>query len=202
MKFPRLSPLILALGLLAAGAASASAQTKIGLVDLRKVFDSYYKTKEADVKIREEADGLKKTAEGMIEDYKSANEEYKSLMEAANSPALAAEEKQRRRKSAEDKLQEIRQLEIQIQRYDEQSKATLAERQRRMRDQLLKEIRERVVAQSKAAGYSLVLDTAALSINQTPIVLFTNNETDFTDNLLKELNATAPAGFVPPTTTP
>lgn len=167
----------------------AQAEIKLGIVDLRKVFDGYYKTKDADTKIKEEAGGLEKTAKGMLEDYKKANEEYKTLMEAANDPAVSTEEKQKRKKAAEDKLIEIRQTEQQVQAFQRQSETTLLEKRRRMRDQILREIRETVVSKAKTLGLSLVIDTAADSINQTPVVLYTNGENDLTDDLLQTLNA-------------
>lgn len=193
MRTPRLKAL-LAATLLAAGATSVpAADPKIALVDLRKVFDGYFKTKDADAKIKEEAANLEKTAKAMLEDYKKANEDYKQLMEAANDSAVSADEKQKRRKSAEDKLLEIRNLEQQVQQYQRQSEATLIEKRRRMRDQILREIRETVVSKAKAAGFTLVFDTAADSVNQTPILLYTNGENDLTDDLLQQLNANAPA---------
>jgi outer membrane protein len=188
MKTLNLKGLVTALllGLLPLG---AQAEIKLGIVDLRKVFDGYYKTKDADTKIKEEAGGLEKTAKGMLEDYKKANEEYKTLMEAANDAAVSTEEKQKRKKAAEDKLIEIRQTEQQVQAFQRQSETTLLEKRRRMRDQILREIRETVVSKAKTLGLTLVIDTAADSINQTPIVLYTNGENDITDDLLVTLNA-------------
>lgn len=193
MKTPTLKVLLAAAALML-GNFALQADTKIAIVDLRKVFDGYFKTKDADSKIKEEASGLEKTAKGMLEDYKKANDEYKGLMDSANDPAISADEKQKRKKSAEDKLVEIRQLEQQVQSFQRQSEATLLEKRRRMRDQILREIRETVVSKSKTAGYTLVIDTAADSINQTPIVLYTNGENDLTEDLLKQLNANAPVG--------
>ncbi len=177
--------------------ASAHAQVKMGIVDLRKVFDGYYKTREADTKIKGEAAELEKTAKGMLEDYRKFNEEYKGLVEAAGDSAISTDEKQKRRKAAEDKLLEIRNLEQQVQQYQRQSEATLLEKRKRMRDQILREIRETIVAKSKAAGYTFVMDVAADSVNQTPIVLYTNGENDMTEDLLRQLNANAPAGSLP-----
>lgn len=177
--------------------ASAHAQVKMGIVDLRKVFDGYYKTREADTKIKGEAADLEKTAKGMLEDYRKYNEDYKGLVEAAGDSAISADEKQKRRKAAEDKLLEIRNLEQQVQQYQRQSEATLLEKRKRMRDQILREIRETIVAKSKAAGYTFVMDVAADSVNQTPIVLYTNGENDLTEDLLRQLNANAPAGSLP-----
>jgi Skp family chaperone for outer membrane proteins len=50
-----------------------------------------------------------------------------------------------------------------------------------------------VNSKAKAAGYSLVIDTAAETINSTPVFLFSNNDTDITDAVLQQLNSTAPA---------
>lgn len=190
-----LLPKLLAAALLAAAVlpASAQGQFRLGLVDLRKVFDGYYKTKEADAKIKEETAGLEKTAKAMLEDYKKANEEYKALNDQAADAAISGEEKQKRRKAAEDKLLDIRQQEQQIQQFQRQSESTLLEKRRRMREQLLREIREVVVSKAKAAGFTMVIDSAADSVNQTPIVLFNSGENDLTEELLKQLNASAPA---------
>lgn len=190
----RMLKLMIAAAVLGLSVAPAKAQLRIGIVDLRKVFDGYYKTKDADAKIKEEAMKLETTAKGMLDDYKKANETYKQLMEAASDTAISAEEKQKRRKSAEDKLLEIRQLEQQVQQYQRQSEATLLEKRRRMRDQILREIRETVVSKAKEAGYSMVIDIAADSVNQTPIVLYTNGDNDITEELLRALNANAPPG--------
>jgi hypothetical protein len=50
-----------------------------------------------------------------------------------------------------------------------------------------------VNAKAKAANLSLVMDTAAETLNSTPVFLYTNNENDITDSVLQQLNATAPA---------
>ena len=62
-----------------------------------------------------------------------------------------------------------------------------------MRDSILEEIRTTVNGKAKAAGYALVFDTAAESANNTPIVLYSNNENDITEAVLSQLNAGAPA---------
>jgi Skp family chaperone for outer membrane proteins len=49
-----------------------------------------------------------------------------------------------------------------------------------------------VNAKAKAAGYSLVFDTASESFNKTPVVVYANGENDLTTNVLAQLNANAP----------
>jgi Skp family chaperone for outer membrane proteins len=89
-------------------------------------------------------------------------------------------------------LLEIRESEQSIESYRRQAAATLDEQKRRMRDKILTEIKNVVNSKAKAAGYSMVVDTAAESINSTPVVIYTNNENDITDTVLAQLNAAAP----------
>ena len=197
MKLRSLPTVLLVLAV-SALTVTAQAPLKIATIDLRKVFDGYYKTKQADVGLKEEAAGLEKTAKGMLEDYKKANDEYKQFAESANDPAVSAEERARRDKNAKDKLLEIRQLEQQVQSFQRQSEATLLEKRRRMRENLLREIREAIVTKARSGGYNLVIDTAADSVNQTPVFLLADTGVDLTDDMIKALNAAAPAGALAP----
>jgi len=172
--------------------AGAQAQSKIAVIDLKKVFDGYYKTKLADTQLKERGADMLKVRKGMIEDYQKANEEYRKLMESAKDPALSTEEKDKRSKSAETKLREIQEIEESVKKFDQQSTQTMQEQQQRMRDNILREIKEVVDAKAKAAGFSMVIDTVAESFNRTPVVLFNSGENDLTQETLTKLNATAP----------
>ena len=58
---------------------------------------------------------------------------------------------------------------------------------------------------AKPAGYAAVLDSAAESAVGTPILLFNASLPDLTDEVISQLNATAPAGALttpPPSATP
>lgn len=170
----------------------AQAQTKIGTVDLKKVFDGYWETKEADTQIKERQNDFKKARQGMIDDYQKANDEYRKLVESANDNALSADEREKRKKNAETKLLELREIEQSVQQYDRQSQTTLGEQTRRMRDNIVRKIREVIDAKSKAAGFTLVIDVAGESTALTPVVLYTNGENDITEQVLIQLNATRP----------
>ena len=177
---------------------SACAQGRIATVDLRKVFDNYWKTKQADTALKERAADMEKEHTNMLNDWKKAKDDYQSLLTSASDQAVAADERERRKKSAEDKLKYIKETEDTITAYERQARNTLEEQKSRMRDNILNEIRNVLNAKGKAGGFSLVIDTAAQSKDQTPIVLFTNNENDLTDALLTQLNLGAPADIAKP----
>lgn len=183
---------LLTLGFTGLLALSASAQSKIAIVDLRKVFDDYYKTKAADANLKEKAGELDKERKNLMDQYGKLREDYKKALDGANDQAVSADEREKRKKSAESKLLEIKELEQTIDQFDRQSRTSLEEQQRRMRDNILKEIQNVISAKAKSGNFSLVLDTASESFNKTPIVLYTNGENDLTAAILKELNQGAP----------
>jgi outer membrane protein len=187
---------ILTLGFTVLLALSASAQTKIGTIDLRKVFDDYYKTKAADANLKEKAGELDKERKNLMDQYGKSRDDYKKSLDGANDQAVSADEREKRKKTAESKLLEIKELEQTIDQFDRQSRTTLEEQQRRMRDNILKEIQTVITTKAKAANYSMVLDTASESFNKTPILLYTNGENDITAMVLKDLNQAAPASAV------
>ncbi|SRR6266404_3046686 len=171
---------------------SALAQSRIATIDLRKVFDNYWKTKQADAALKDRAADMEKEHKNMLEDWKKAKEDYQTLLNSANDQAVSAEERDKRKKSAEDKLKFIKETEETIGQYERQARSTLDEQRRRMRDSILVEIRNVLNARAKSANYGLVIDTAAESVNNTPIVLFSGNDNDVTEDILKQLNAAAP----------
>ncbi len=186
----KLIPAVVALCLFS---TSALAQGKIGTIDLRKVFDGYWKTRQADGGLKERAADMEKEHKNMIEDLKKAEEEYRSILAGANDQAVSDEERERRKKSAEDKLRYMEKQRETISQYERQARTTLDEQRRRMRENILGEIRAVVNGKAKTGSFTMILDIAADSINNTPVVIFTNGENDVTDDVLKELNATAPA---------
>lgn len=174
---------------------AAQAQTKIATVDLQRVFDNYYKTKIADRQLKDQGSEFENTLKSMYDDYESLNEEYKALREKANNQIISADEREKRQQEAQEKLRSIKELEGNIQQWDRTAKTTLAEKQRRLRENILREIQEIVATKARTGGYGLVFDTAALSRNETPIVLYTDKSNDLTEEVLTSLNASAPPEY-------
>src|SRR5690242_15931562 len=82
----------------------AQGQARFATVDMKKIFDSYYKTKQAEAQIKDRAAESDKVYKGMVEDYKQLNEDYKKLIDGSNDQALSSDEREKRKKSAENKL--------------------------------------------------------------------------------------------------
>lgn len=195
MKLPR--TLLLAALLGVAFATPALAQSRVATVDVKRVFDDFWRTKQALANLKEQAAEMDRERKGFVEDFTKARQDYQRLLDAAADPLISSEERDKRKAAAEKKLLELRELETTVQQYDRQATATMQEKNRRMRDNILREIREVVAARARSGGFGLVIDTAAESINNTPIVLYSAGDNDLTDAVLTQLNSTAPAQLPP-----
>jgi len=186
----KLIPAGLLFGLLS---TTAFAQNRIATVDLGKVFTNYWKTKQAQAAVEDRKADLDKTYKEMMDTYKKAKDEYQKMLADVNDPAVSTEERDKRKKAAEDKLKDIKDQEESIMQFDRQARTTLDEQLKRMRENILTEIRAAITAKSKSAGYTLVFDTAGQSISATPLVLYSaGNDNDITEAVLSQLNAGAP----------
>lgn len=181
---------------LAAFQCSAQSQLKIGTVDMVKVFDGYYKTKQADALLESHGADAQKTYTQFLEDLKKANEEYKKLIDGANDQAVSAEERDKRKKGAENKLVEIRDIEKSINQYRSQAVASITETKKRMMNDIVRQIREVVDAKARAGSYTFVFDTSFKGASDTPVVLYSNGQNDLTQEILTEMNKNAPPGIL------
>jgi outer membrane protein len=170
----------------------ARADQKIATIDLKKVFDEFFKTKIADAQIKEEAASLDKDRKALTDQAQKAIDEYKKAVEDANNQAILTDEREKRKKAAEGKLIEVNDLEQQIKQFDRTARGNLEEKQTRAREKILKEIQTIVNTKAKAGGYALVLDSAAEAASRTLVVFYTNGQDDLTAAVIKDLNANAP----------
>ncbi|MCP5522036.1 MAG: OmpH family outer membrane protein [Verrucomicrobiales bacterium] len=175
-------------------APALQAQNKIAVINMKTVFDGYWKTKQSDTLVKERQSEFQKNRSKMLEDYQKANEEYKNLSDLANDPALSLDEQKRRRQTAETKLLEIREIEQSISNLDKQFQSDITEQVNRMRQNILRDIQDEVDTQARAAGLNLVFDVASESVNRTPIIMFNSGLTDITQPVLQKVNENAPPG--------
>ena len=177
---------------IAQAARAADGQVKIATTNLRKIFEGYYKTRQADIQLKERGTEAEKVLKGMLDDYQKATEEYKTLSAGVADQAVSSEEREKRKKSAEGKLSELQEIERTVKQYRTDNLQRLEDQKKRMRDNVLRDIREKITTKAKAGGFNLVLDSSAETINQTDVVLFNAGLTDLTEEILGELNANAP----------
>jgi len=178
--------------------SSAWAQGRVATIDLRKVFDGYWKKRQAEAALKDRQSDMEKEDRNMVDDYKKVKEDYQSLLASANDQAVSSEERDKRKAAAEEKLRRMKEMEDSIAQYERTARQTLADQSDRLRANILKEITNVVTAKAKVAGFSMVIDTASETVNRTPVFLFSNNDNDITDSVLQQLNSSAPTDLTKP----
>jgi outer membrane protein len=186
---------ILTVALLVAMAFTASAQTKVATVDMKKLFSGYYKTKMAQTVLENKKTALRKEIKDMADGLEKAQADYKQLLDQANDQVLSAEEREKRKQAATDKAKEIASSRNAIEQFQRQSETTLADQSQRMSSGLVNDIQKAVADKAKAGGYSLVLNAGT-----SEVVVFSSGDNDITAAVLAQLNAGAPIDVSTPST--
>ncbi len=174
-------------------ALSASAQTKIATVDMKKLLKEYYKTKMAENALEKKRDDLRKELKDMADGLDKAKTDYKALLDQANDPAISSDERDRRKQTATEKAREINNSQGALEQFQRQAEVQLQDQSQRMSVNLVSEIQKAVGNKANAAGYSLVVNAAI-----PDAIVYSADSTDITDDVLKQLNAGAPIDVTQP----
>ncbi len=192
MKTLRPLSILLCAVLLVMAVPGQAAELKVGIIDLKKVFEGYYKTRLANAALEDEVNGLRKDNKALVEDHTKAVDDYKKAMDEANNQAISADEREKRKKEAEGKLIKINDLRQTIEQFERTAATNLSEKKRITQEKILNEIKEAITAKSKAAGFTLVLDSSSSDPMRLPTILYTSGENDITAVILDHLNVNAP----------
>src|SRR6476619_1932446 len=170
---------------------------KIGTVDMQRAFTDYTKTKNAEVKINDAKNAAKKEYDDRAEAYKKALDEINNLNKQLESPALSADKKTGMAKERDDKIANIKNMEREISDFRQTRERQLQEQLMRVREGIVKEITDVVMEKVKTNNLDLVFDKSGMSIKGVPVLMYSHDNIDFTNDIIAVLNkpgrATAPA---------
>ena len=184
---------ILTFTLLAVMAFAANAQTKTASVDMKKLFDGYWKTKQAQTALENRKIELRKDIKDMTDNLEKSQTEYKKLLDEAMDQAISTDEREKRKQAAGDKAKEMSNAKIALDQFQRQAEAQLADQSQRMSGNIVTEIRKAVADNAKAGNYTVVLNA-----NTAEVVVYVEPGIDITESVLKQLNAGAPVDVTKP----
>jgi outer membrane protein len=177
-------------------AAFAQGTLKIGTVDMQRAFKDYNKTKEAEAKINDAKNSAKKEYDDRAEAYKKALDEINNLNKQLESSALSSDKKTQIAKDRDDKIANIKNMEREIGDFRQTRERQLQEQLMRVREGIVKEITDVVMEKVKANNLDLVFDKTGMSISGVPVLMYSHDNIDFTNDVIAVLNrpgrATAP----------
>lgn len=178
-----------------AGSASAQTQMKIGVVDVNRVIKEYSKMREAEVKVKEATSAANKEFDERAQTYKKAIEELDLMGKQLDAPGgLTGDAKSAKAQQREEKLTDVQNLQREISEFRLAREEQLQQHALRLREGILKEIIDAVVARAGAKGVDVVLDKSGTAESSgSPPVLFARDTTDFTTEVIAALEKTAGA---------
>ena len=189
MKLNRIISLLALVVGIAAAPVSAQAQMKVGTIDMKQVFDTYYKTKDAEAKINESRAQAQKELAERLDTFNKAQEQARKLNDEAGKAELSEKAKAEKVKGLNEKLQELGVMQREVQEFQQTRERQLSEQSVRSRNSLVEEINKIVSDVVKTNGYDLVFDKSGQSLNAVNVLVHSKESFDFTADVLSKLNA-------------
>jgi Skp family chaperone for outer membrane proteins len=183
-------------------AVRAQGTLKIGTVDMNRTFREYNKTKDAEAKINDAKNQAKKEYDERADTYKKALDDINNLNKQLEAPALSADAKAAKAKERDDKISNIKNMEREITEFRQTRERQLQEQALRMREGIVKEISEVVTEKVKSGNLDLVFDKSGNSLNGVPVVMYSRDSVDFTNDVITVLNKPGRVSSVTTATSP
>jgi Skp family chaperone for outer membrane proteins len=161
---------------------------KIGTVDMNRTFREYNKTKDAEAKINDAKNQAKKEYDERADAYKKALDDVNNLNKQLEAPALSADAKAQKAKERDDKISNIKNMEREITEFRQTRERQLQEQALRMREGIVKEITDVVMDRVKQNNLDLVFDKSGNSLNGVPVLMYSRDSVDFTNDVIAVLN--------------
>ncbi len=156
---------------------------------MKLVFDSYYKTKDAEAKINDARTQAKKELDDRLDTFNKAQEQARKLNDEAGKAELSEKAKGEKTKALNEKLQELGVMQREVQEFQQTRERQLSEQSVRSRNGLVEEINKVVADIVKGGGYDLVFDKSGQSLNQVNVIQHSKESFDFTADVVSKLNA-------------
>ena len=175
-------------------ASQARAEMKVGTIDMQKVFTAYYKTHDAEEKLKEAQKAYKDELDQRMDAYKKNLDAINKLNEEMNKPELSGASKDQKAQERDSKIAETKGLEKEISDFRATRERQIQDQLKRMRDGIVEEIMKVVNDQVKTQNYDIVFDRSGFSANNiVPVLLYARDNYDFSESVITKLNASRPA---------
>ena len=173
----------------------ASADLKIATVDLGKAFDQYYKTKEAAARLKEKQEEAQKEIQDKVTDYQHISDEVAKLDAQSKDQTLSPEARADKAKARDQRGADMQAAGRSIEEFKTERGNELKDEYVRRRKEVVDQITKVIDDYSGPQGFDLVLDKSSASVTSgVPFVLYNSNKLiDITPDIVKKLNADAPA---------
>ena len=165
---------------------------RIVTVDLNRLFTEYFKTPVASAKLKDTAEQYNKEHDEMLAQYRKMVDDLNKLREEQDKTEYTPEVREQKKKAVQDKLTETQTMQRNIEEFRASHRQMLDQQTQRMRQNIIKEIKEIVLKESRDAGYGIVFDKSGNTANGEPTIIYSQDAIDITEDMLKVLNKNKP----------
>ena len=165
-----------------------AAPQRIATVNLEKAFNDYYKTKVIDQDFAEQGKVYRNYIARQADQLRKDEQILRKKLDASLNVALAPAERQKRQEEVRNLEQTLRRRRAELEKYAADRAKSLQENARKERRKVVEEIRQEIRRRAAIEGYTIVLDSTGMSMNDAPLVLFSIDSIDITEKVITELN--------------
>ncbi|MCI7699400.1 MAG: OmpH family outer membrane protein [Akkermansia sp.] len=198
MKFPIVSTIAVALCTLA---TTVQAELKIATVNVIDVYTKYYKRFDTEAELQKQLAEVKKQITQREDELRAMQEDLKKL-QAKYDPSLSQSAVEKLKQEFDAKQVEARAKEQSLKDFAQRRSLSFNEIRSREMSILVQDVLKSIKEVAAESGCDIVADSGALSVHpeigiQLPAFPYLKDGFDITPEVIKKLNAGAPAGFDP-----
>jgi len=160
----------------------------IAFVNYEQVFTNYFRTKLANDQIQEMLAGIDRERALMVMAYDRMQDEMKELKATLIKPDTRPETKDSLRRQIDTKVAELKQLENRVKNFNESQNKRVEEQNRRMRSNIMGELKEKIATYAQAKGYLAIVDSSQSNDKGVPTLLYLDDRSDITREVIEEAN--------------
>ena len=177
---------------LAAANAAKTAKLKIAVVDMNKLFQQYYKTKQTDAVLQQKQGIFQAWAKKLGESRLKLQKEFNILKDAAQNIVFSSTEREKKRLAAQKKYQEFKKKEAELEQYVQQKSREYKTLVSKMHKKLLEEIYTEIKRYAVLKGYNFIFDKSGKTLNTIPAIIYSSPQHDISAEILRKLNRGQP----------
>lgn len=194
MKFPIISTFAVVATALV---STVQAELKVASVDVNELYTKFYKRFDTEVRLKEYMAEIKAEVEKQQAELMKLREEAEALRKQYD-PSRSEKEIAALRQKLQNKQNELQAKENQLKEYTQTRERAFQELYRRDLALLFAEVQKVIEEEAALGAYDFVIDSSAMNAApRTKVFPYVKETFDITPQVLKKLNAGAPAGFDP-----
>lgn len=188
MKYSNFTKILFSLTSLLFVSGYLHAETKIGIVDMNRIFSEYDKTKKTQAEYDILEKNINKELDARIEKLKKQVEAIDKINIDVEKSDLKKEERDAKQQERETKITEAKKLDQETSEFRSSNEKKFQEEYSKKRKMIIDNIMTVVNEQTKIRGFDLLLDKSGLSAGAIPIVLYSRPDLDISSEIITILN--------------